>query len=514
MQELKKKYDSLKGLEERKKVDAIAKNKSAKGLKAFCKFYLDIDLTPDQFRYEKNSEGKTIVLNRSGNKWGKTFCEALGVIYDAYYKLDLNTKDPEAWLKAEYLQAVAAPEYSGSRTLINELIKIVEGKVLKPDGSTNRSKLKGWFIVKHKGIESDSNQPPVVKFFNNSELWGRSYSGLGASMKQKTFHRIIIDESGDIPELHKFIFATLVPRTAMSRTGQIRIIGTPQGFKYDYSQVINELRGDPNAYIHQGSTKENIYITQQSLNRMLKAYQHDENLMRQVLYGEFVDSGNSVIPGDIIDHAVDVNLPLEQPPLNGHQYVVGIDSAAISDDNSISILDVTQEPFILVKHYSISAKMLPPEVFYADIESLLAEYNHAMAIFDASGPGGQIHQQQLQQKCSNILFISIVGTKTREEKGQINKGDLVVNFREMLSKGRKKRTYYDREGYVSEVIEENPNYGLIRIPNIYELIQQCKIYTWDDKNIQTDRFISLCLACWLASKKSAIAPEISYRRNT
>ncbi len=496
---------------ERIETDKIARQKNAEGLKAFAKFYLDIDLTLDQFRYEKNSEGKTIVLNRSGNKWGKTFHEALGVIHDAYFKLDLETDDPEAWLRSEYLQAVAAPEYSGSRTLINELIKIVEGKIVKPGGHTNQSKLKGWFITKKRGIESDSTQPPVLKFFNGSEFWGRSYSGLGASMKQKTFHRIIIDESGDIPELHKFIFATLIPRTAMSKKGIIRIIGTPQGFKFDYSQVINELKEDPNAYIHQGSTKENIYIPKEALKRLTAAYKHDENLMRQVLYGDFVETGESVIPNDTVDHAVDIKLPLEQSPVVGHRYVIGIDSAMITDDNSVSVLDITREPFVLVKHFGISAKKLPPEIFYAEIKSLQETYNNAYVLFDASGMGGQLMRAQLLEKCVNIFFASIVGTKTKEEKEQINKGDLIVNFREMLAYKRKKRVYYDKEGHIREVVEENPNYGLIRMPNIYELVEQCKVYQWDDKNLRTDRFISLCLAAWLAKKYIAVKIEVAYR---
>lgn len=510
---MEEKYETLKDQQKRIKVDKIAKKKTPEGLKKFCQYYLGIELTPDQFIYEKKSQDKWIRLNRSGNKWGKTFFEALGIIREAYYKFDIETNDPVAWLKAEYLQGVAAPEYSGSRTLLNELIKICEGKILLPDGSTNASKLRGWFIKKMRGIESDSTQPPVIKFFNNAELWGRSFNGLGASMKQKTFHRIIIDESGDIPELHKFIFATLIPRTTMSKTALIAIIGTPQGFKYDYSQVINELKEDPTAYIHQGSSEENIYIPKESLQRLTKAYQHDENLMRQVLYGDFVETGESVIPNDTINHAVDMKLPDEQSPLSGHRYVIGIDSAMISDDNSISVLDVSKEPFVLVKHFGISAKHLPPEIFYAEIKSLQETYNGAFALFDASGMGGQLMKSQLQETCINIIFATIVGTKTKEEKEQINKGDLIVNFREMLGWKRKKKVHYDRDGHIKEVVEENPNYGLIRISNIYELVEQCKIYQWDDKNLRTDRFISLCLAAWLAKKNVSCAIEISYRRN-
>ena len=502
----------MKDQQERIRVDKIARKKTPEGLKEFCRYYLGIELTPDQFEYEKKSMGKWIRVNRSGNKWGKTFFEALGIIWEAYYKLNIETDDPIAWLKTEYLQGVAAPEYSGSRTLLNELIKIVEGKILLPGGEPNQSKLKGWFIKKMKGIESDSTQPPVIKFFNNAELWGRSYSGLGASMKQKTFHRIIIDESGDIPELHKFIFATLIPRTTMSKTGLIAIIGTPQGFKFDYSLVISELEDDPDAYVHQASTKENIYITPEALARLTKAYKHDPVLMMQVLHGEMVETGGAVIPGDVVDHAVDLNLPMTQGALRGHRYVGGIDSAMKTDENAITILDVTREPFNVVKQFGISAKHLPPETFYAEIISLQKEYNSMFVLFDASGFGGQIMRAALLEKTMNIMFANIVGTKTREEREQINKGDLIVNVREMLTYGREKQVFYDKEGNISEIIEENENYGLIRMPNYSDLIQQTKIYQWDDKNLITDKFISFALACWLARKR--ITTRVDFAKRT
>lgn len=508
------KYGVLKETRERTRVDKIAKEGTAEGLREFCRYYLGIELTPDQFIYEKNSAGKWIRVNRSGNKWGKTIFESMGITMDAYYKLNIKTNDPLSWLQAEYIQGVAAPEYSGSRTLLNELIKVVEGKIVLPDGNTNQSKLKGWFIKKIRGIESDSTQPPVIKFFNNAELWGRSYSGLGASMKQKTFHRIIVDEAGDIPELHKFIFATLVPRTTMSQMGIIAIIGTPQGYKFDYSLVIAELEDDPDAYVHQASTKENIYITPEALDRLTRAYKHDPVLMMQVLHGEMVEVGGAVIPGDVIDHMIDLNLPMLQGALRGHVYVGGIDSAMKTDENAITIIDVTKKPFKVVKQFGISAKYLPPETFYAEIISLQREYNGAYFLFDSSGFGGQIMKAALLEKSMNILFANIVGTKTREEREQINKGDLIVNVREMLTDGRDKEIFYDKDGNISEIIEENEDYGLIRMPNYNNLIQQAKIFMWDDKNLITDKFISFALACWLARKRINTRVEFSHRRRT
>lgn len=511
MKGLDQKYVRLKEQEERKRVDKIAKTKTVEGLQEFCRYYLGVELTPDQILYEKNSKGKWIRVNRSGNKWGKTFFEALGIILEAYYKIGLETDDPVAWLKSEYLQGVAAPEYSGSKTLLNELVKIVEGNIILPDGNANASKLKGWFIKKKRGLESDSNQPPIIAFFNNSELWGRSYSGLGASMKQKTFHRIIIDESGDIPELHKFIFATLVPRTAMSQTGLISIIGTPQGYKFDYSLVITELTKDPDAYVHQGDTRDNLYITKEAYARLTKAYKHDPVLMMQVLKGELVEVGGAVIPGDVVDHAVDLELPMEQGALKGHRYVGGIDSAMRSDENTITIIDVTRPPFKVVKQFGISAKFLPPETFYAEINSLQRQYNGAYFLFDASGMGGQIMRAALLEMSVNLLFANIVSTKTNAEKEQLNKGDMVVNVREMLTDGRKKQVFYDDEdGMISDIIEENEEYGLIRMPNYAELITQTKIFQWDDKNLATDRFMSFALACWLA--KDRISTKVNFER--
>jgi len=41
----------------------------------------------------------------------------------------------------------------------------------------------------------------------------------------------------------------------------------------------------------------------------------------------------------------------------------------------------------------------------------------------------------------------------------------------------------------------------IKVPaQNYELVKQLNIYKEDDKNIPTDRVISLCLACWLANE--------------
>ena len=118
----------------------------------------------------------------------------------------------------------------------------------------------------------------------------------------------------------------------------------------------------------------------------------------------------------------------------------------------------------------------------------------------------------LLEKTMNIMFANIVGTKTREEREQINKGDLIVNVREMLTYGREKQVFYDKEGNISEIIEENENYGLIRMPNYSDLIQQTKVYQWDDKNLITDKFISFALACWLARKR--IATRVDFAKRT
>ncbi len=498
--------------EKRREVDEVARHKTAEGLKAFCEYYLDITPTPDQMVYEKNSEGKWCVVNRSSNKWGKTFWEACGFIHEAYYKLDVETDDNKAWLKAEYLQAVAAPEYSGSKTLLNELKKIVEGEIMKPNGKTNASKLKGWFITRAKGLESDSNLPPIIKFFNNSEVWGRSYSGLGASMKQKTFHNIVIDESGDIPELHKFIFITLLPRTAMAKFGRIRIIGTPQGYRYDYSLVIQELERDPNAYVHQGSMKENIYITTEAYNRLKDAYKHDPEMMRQVMEGELISSGRSVFPGEVVEHMIDLKLPMEQGPLSGHRYIVGIDAAVKSDELVITVIDVSKIPYILVKQFAIEANFMSPDTFYAEIHSIQKQYNNAYGMFDASGMGGQLMEIQLQEICVNLFFFQSVATKTNQEKEQLNKGDMIVNAREMMLQGRNPVIIHNEDGTIREAYEENPDYGLIRMPNYYDLAEQLKVYDYDDKHLRTDKMMSFCLACWGIKLFVSFAAVQCYRR--
>lgn len=507
-----RRLEQLQEEEKRREVDEIARHKTAEGLKAFCEYYLDITPTPDQMVYEKNAEGKWCTVNRSSNKWGKTFWEACGVIQEAYYKLDIETDDDKAWLQAEYLQAVAAPEYSGSKTLLNEFKKIVEGEIMKPNGHPNASKLKGWFITKAKGLESDSNIPPIIRMYNNSELWGRSYSGLGASMKQKTFYNIVIDESGDIPELHKFIFLTLLPRTAMAKYGRIRIIGTPQGYKYDYSLVIQELERDPNAYVHQGSMKENIYITTESFNRMKEAYKNDPVMMRQVMEGDLIAGGRSVFPGDVVEHMIDLDSPIVRPAYKGHQYIIGIDAAVKTDELVITVFDVTKKPYLIVKQFAIEANFLSPDSFYAEIRSIQKEYNGAFVMFDASGMGGQIMEIQLQAICVNIFFFQIVATKTNPEKGQLNKGDMIVNARDMMLQDRNPVIIHNEDGTIREAYEENPDYGLIRMPNLYALAEQLKVYDYDDKHLQTDKMMSFCLACWGIKLFVSFAAVQCYRR--
>ena len=138
----------------------------------------DVDLFAREVLGLDPHEGQMVWLNKSwklinvldpSNQWGKTLAEAIKHIYHCVTKPRLLNRvtNPDAWQSITYRTLNVGKTYEVARGVHEAIVDIVNGGVLLPDGSTNKSLLKGWAIKK---VEDVQNKPPRIIWWNHSEM--------------------------------------------------------------------------------------------------------------------------------------------------------------------------------------------------------------------------------------------------------------------------------------------------------------------------------------------------------
>lgn len=455
----------------------------------FAKSELGIDLTEAQGIWVQNST-KLINILTPGNQWGKTLTEAIKHIYHAITKKTLTGRiaSPEEWLKAEYETLNFGLTYEIAKPVKDYIAKIVEGELLVTtrEGHSyfNDSKLKGWAIVENK-----DNPLPQITWYNGSKTLFRSYDQMGASFKARRLAFVSGDECGDIPDLNTFVNGTLLPRVVAMR-GSIDLIGTPQADKSeDYQKMVQEAKDDPeDLYYYQGgSMYENSFIPKESIERIEKIA--DPELRKQIIYGEFVNTGEKFFAWDEIRNAIDIGHKLLEKGRGG-KYICSVDFSAAEDYTVIMVVDYSSEPYHLVYHQRFKGKKVSIPMQYELVKDVRRRFD-ARLIIDSSALGGKNALAQLGSE--NPISFDFTPK---------SKAEMLSSLKIAFQGGQSEKFRRDlaEDGGIQK--DMNPEWGLIRIPEIPELIRELQNYRLDDENIKNDQVMTLGMAIhWIELRR-------------
>lgn len=459
---------------------------------------LPVSKHPGQVKWLTSSK-KRINILRPGNKFGKSLIGAVKHIYHAYTKINMEGMytSVEEWQKLKYDTLNFGPGYEQAREILRMVIDICQGEVFIPVefqkewGVTNKSLLKDWFITEDR---SDANMLPSISFWSGVNLLGRSYSDMGGAFKMKGIAYLSGDEVADIAELWTFTNGTLLPRGVAYKNFQIDYYGTPQAEGHDYMRMIEMAEEDMQHpdwvedgmfYVQKGTMFENPFLdkdTVQSLNKI-----QDPILKRQVLYGEYVETGEKYFGFERVQNAVDNKLYYIDKGLAGRKYLVCVDFAggesAWADYTVIGVIDYTEERYRLVHFRRFKGGDMPIPMQYKLIEDIYNNFKEGFEgqtasvklVIDSSALGGKNALAFLKQ-LNPIQF-----DMTSSSKAQML-ATLKIAFDGGTSDKYKRKSRLE----IGEVIDDNPDWGLIRIPNEPALISELQNYKLDDKKIRTD----------------------------
>ncbi|MBK9272859.1 MAG: hypothetical protein IPM48_14845 [Saprospiraceae bacterium] len=488
----------------------------------FIETVLGIPLHDGQKYWLQNAVKKVNIL-KPANQWGKTTSEALVHIFQAVNKpyLDRFNMTHEDKHKFEYLTLNAGKTYEIAQGVQEAIVAITEGEYLLPDGSYNKSLLKGWAITRN--VSNDSKKLPEIVWWNGSRTLIRSYDGLGEGFKRLRIAFISVDECGDIPELRLFLNGTLIPRTFFF-AGSIHLIGTSQPKGIEYEEITEEAEED----IKQNKEASGFFVLSASTNPdMANIYQNkfmpqdemrkleniaDPELKKQIMYGLYVSHEARLYTYEEVSQMFKNDMPwneesgFSEEPVGGGYYVFSVDLAASKDETSSTCIRynifITRNdekiflPHRVVFHRAWKGSTYPLSVQYemikSDFKRFRAESPHRTKfVYDAGGLGGK-NAEEAFKELHGYPFPP-KGRSYAEIKAE---GMGMV--KEVL--GRNRRFTINEDG---KMVDENPDWGGVKAsPKLKELRRQLEISSKKDDKIKNDQYTSFMQAIHFIERRA------------
>ncbi len=217
----------------------------------------------------------------TGNRWGKSFVEAIKIIHHALFRIR-DTK---------YDSAGRYHIVTASITL--DQARIIFGTVLRILNSSCR--IEG-LVKKHTVTPY-----PRLVLGNGAVIDARSTQRRGEYLLGNDYDFFVFDEVAFDPEA-EYVVNEVVKMRLADRMGKLDLVSTPNG-RNSFYRKMNELKERPeSAYIQSGDTRDNRHISREYIDMQVK-YLSDKRVAQNIM-GQFVDSGGEVIPGRDIDAAM------------------------------------------------------------------------------------------------------------------------------------------------------------------------------------------------------------------
>lgn len=457
---------------------------------------------------------KSINILKPGNQWGKTTAEAVKHIYHAVCKpqLDRFNITYEDRMQFKYKTLNFGKTYEIAKGVMEYILDIVEGQYLLPDGTYNKSLLKGWAIL---GV-TDTPKLPQIKWWNHSATLIRSYDQLGESFKRLRLAYVSGDECGDIPELKLFLNGTLLPRLFFFQ-GSVDLVGTSQPKGLEYEEIAQEAeedlldRGDESEYFvisfnidpETASVYTNKFMPKDHIKKIEKIA--DENLRKQVIYGQYVDYSDHLYTWDEINQMFRDDIPYDtesgfsEVPLPDQSYVFFVDMAASEDETSCTCIrhsikvkkadgKFQQLPMKIVFHKAWKGKSLPLYLQYAKIKEYYNAFKKVSPMrtkfgYDAGSLGGKNAEDAFKEL--NGYPFPPKGRSYADVKAEA-----FGKVKEVLTR--------DRDFTVNErgkLVDRNKDWGGIKASSkLFELKRQLEVASKEDVKLKNDQFSSFMMA--------------------
>lgn len=475
----------------------------------FSERLLGVPLHEGQKRWLRNTtrlRRKINVLNPA-NRYGKSTVTAVKQIWTQFYKIGIPQGNREAWTKAEYRTANVAPKSS----LVEPVFKYIDQMltssfvIRRPDGTVVTNKcLIEWFYLPERTIANQTTNQYKQFFIYNNHIEHRTIGATASdSLEGKPYGYISYDEAGRSNNLENEVNSTFLARL-FDFDGQLDLVSTPDqtsnSILYHYKLYQDGLIGINNTYTMEGDLKDNTFFTPAQIQKQYDLYA-DNPLKDQVLHGKFVFGGDNIFDAKSILDAQTSTLNDGIRYLDGHKYIIGIDTAIGSDEMVYTVLDYTEKPYKIARLMGAKGNSKSPQMHLNDLLDLIETYqneardNVHLMLETWNGESVRFYHDlppsvQVRTRCYGSWQPDTLKTdnhnKQKKRNSEAKKADILLALKKLLSAGE------------------------LLIPEDPKLMQQLSIYREDDKNIPTDRVMSLALACWLAQENAPMIQKVVF----
>lgn len=379
-------------------------------------------------------------LLATGNRWGKSFVQAIKILHRAMFKIRPLGDDGDG----RYNIVVASITQDQANIIFNAAVRLVRNNELM-------SAL----------VTSIKQTPyPEMVFGNGSTITARTTQNRGHYLLGNDYDLFSFDEAAFEPDPEYLINDVVMMRLA-DRNGQLDLISTPNGKNWFFRRMLKLQKDKACGYVQFGDSRENPYLSTVAINLRLKNLPPDR--VAQNIAGQFIDNSQTIFSSADIDWVMEEKTASARQP--NRKYISGWDLARKQTFTVGMTFDVTEKPFRMVACERFNNRD------WADVLTAIRKMQTAYSsrlVVDATGLGDVILSELADLKPEGVIFTSRI------------KAELLGNL--LLHHNRREIRYGD-------VVQNEPG------GTVWSLESEMRDITWENNN-KYDAVMAMALALW------------------
>ncbi len=400
-------------------------------------------VAPDTAKY------LTLML-ASGNRAGKTSLLAVLIIYCCLRKLNrqspASAEEAERWAKLEYHWYHFGISQEVADLVFNDIVRILSGTHEGQQGEgcpwTNDGPVADWTSKEYGDYR-------WIKFFREvggAEVHFRTTGERALGSLGKDMHGVSFDEAG-IERNLDFLITEVFNLRRLGTGGQLIMVSTPSE---DLGSMFadNWTKGDPgnpqrlNTWCSlRMSTRDNVGygLNADMFERLVEDM--DERTTEQNIDGKFLQTKAAYFNGGNVDACFADGLPEVLRVVKGGTYLQGADPAKTQDSMwavTLKVVPNTEDPlkpFLVGVRADRRAGQKSTETMVGLVVDSFLQYDvprlkaKCYTAIDATGFGGKMFRESLEQEVPNITNVEFGGTVQKKRK-------LLGDLRTLIDEGR------------------------------------------------------------------------------
>lgn len=249
------------------------------------------------------------------------------------------------------------------------------------------------------GFKYSKRPHPVIEVPSTGSIMeGKSVENPRGMLGRST-DLVIMDEAATVD---REIWKQYLEPTTIERKGRAIMISTPRGMNWFYD-IWLWAQQDSKSASFKFTSLDNPYFPKDEWGRLKE--QTPERIFQQEYQAEFISDSSAVFRN--LDKVIGDG---EQPPKEGHSYVIGVDLAKSEDFTVLVVMDRASREMVYMDRFNDISYNIQKDRIIA----LSRKYNNAKVVIDSSGKGDPIAED-----ISRVIFTESYSMHAMKAKQQL-----------------------------------------------------------------------------------------------